>query len=128
MVCPSSTSHPLKALTETDGGVDILARVNGEEICRSDAVYGVYDAVKKVNGESWVTIKNMTICNDHAVKFKKSDTVVVETNYDLGLHPRYVLDSLIQLEDSANFSIVASSIMEAWESSWAHSPMLGLRR
>jgi hypothetical protein len=78
-------------LISSDGGVNILAKLNGQEICKSEAVYGIDNAIKKDDGESWVTIRNMTTCNDHPVKFNKGDTVVIEANYDFNLHPRYVL-------------------------------------
>lgn len=73
-----------------DGGVNIIAKLNGQEICKSEARYGVDDAIKTPDGESWVTIRNMTVCDGQPIKFKKGDTIVVEANYDFDLHPRYV--------------------------------------
>jgi hypothetical protein len=60
------------------------------EICKSEAMYGVDNAIQKTNGESWVTIRNMTVCINHPVKFKEGDTIVVEVAYDFDMHPRYV--------------------------------------
>jgi hypothetical protein len=73
-----------------DGGVNILAKLNGQEICKSEAKYGV-DTNKATDGESWVTIQNMTVCGQQPIKLKKGDTVVVEANYDFDLHPPYVI-------------------------------------
>jgi hypothetical protein len=73
-----------------DGGVNIIAKLNGREICKSEAMYGIDDAIKNTNDESWVTIRNMTVCDKHPIKLKKGDTIVVEANYDFDLHPRYV--------------------------------------
>jgi hypothetical protein len=77
-------------LTRVDGGVSIVAKLNGQVLCTSEATYGIDDTIKKANGESWATIRQMSVCSKSPVKLKKGDTIAVEANYDFDLHPRYV--------------------------------------
>jgi hypothetical protein len=86
-------------LTSVDGGVSIVAKLNGQVLCTSEATYGIDDTIKKANGESWATIRQMSVCSKSPVKLKKGDTIAVEANYDFDLHPRYVTSSQSNLTD-----------------------------
>jgi hypothetical protein len=96
-------------LTSVDGGVSILAKLNGQEICKSEAMYGT-NAVKNLDGESWLTIQSMSVCGQEPIKLKKGDTVSIEANYDFELHPRY-RHSTNRKPGFANVSLDANNIM-----------------
>jgi hypothetical protein len=70
-----------------DGGVNIIMRVNGKEICDSKALYGGPGHTRVgPNGEVWETINHMTHCRN-VTKVSKGDKITTEANYDVELHP-----------------------------------------
>lgn len=71
-----------------DGGIDIVLQVNGQTVCDSRASYGgVGHTAKTPDGKIWETIANSTTCLE-PIKVAKGDTVNMNANYDIELHPR----------------------------------------
>lgn len=69
-----------------DGGINIILKVNDKEVCNSRAVYGGPGHVTKIDGKVWETISESTYCN-HTVPVKKGDSIYMQANYDVELHP-----------------------------------------
>jgi hypothetical protein len=70
-----------------DGGVNIVLRINGKEVCNSKAVYGGPDhTTKTADGRLWETIRETSSCLE-PVKVQKGDQLDLQANYDTELHP-----------------------------------------
>jgi len=70
-----------------DGGIDILLKVNGKEVCDSTAAYGGEGHTgKTADGRIWETIRTTSTCED-PIKVVKGDKLYMEAHYDVGLHP-----------------------------------------
>lgn len=70
-----------------DGGVDVVVKVNGKEVCVSKAIYGGEGHTgKKANGETWTTLKEMSVC-DEPIKVAKGDQLSITANFDMEKHP-----------------------------------------
>jgi hypothetical protein len=84
-----------------DGGVSVVAKVNGMVVCESKATYGGADATAggmgghmrtvadpgpHEGGGGWETISEMSQCYG-PIEVKKSDLYELEANYDTVLHP-----------------------------------------
>jgi hypothetical protein len=65
-----------------DGGVGLSATINGKAVCNSKAIYGGIST----NAGDQGTIAAMQYCTT-PIKVKKGDTMTLEANYDLNLHP-----------------------------------------
>jgi hypothetical protein len=76
-------------LTSRDGGLNVAVKINGKEVCDSQAVYGGKDATSHhaSNTENWETISEMTSCYG-PIKVVKGDNMTLESNYDLEKHPQ----------------------------------------
>jgi hypothetical protein len=69
-------------LTPEDGGVSLSATINGKLVCDSKALYGGIST----NAGDQGTISAMQYCTS-PIKVKKGDTISLDANYDLELHP-----------------------------------------
>jgi len=69
-----------------DGGVNLIMKLNGKEICNSNAEYGGVESTLKDGDKEWNTINHMTYC-EGPVKVVKGDKLLLEANYDLESHP-----------------------------------------
>jgi hypothetical protein len=65
-----------------DGGVNLVAKVNGKVVCDSKAIYGGIS----MNSGDQGTISAMEYCFG-PIKVTKGDTMSLEAHYDLNLHP-----------------------------------------
>jgi hypothetical protein len=89
MVVPFQWNYTPAALLIhlTDGGVNFVFKLNGKEVCNSQAFYSAegvsYGADSKTG---WRTIERMEEC-PMAMKVVKGDKISLEANYDLDLHP-----------------------------------------
>jgi hypothetical protein len=71
----------------TDGGVNIVVKVNDKEVCDSKALYGGEGHTSTTaEGKVWQTIRETTECGK-GTKVKKGDKIFMQGNYDLDLHP-----------------------------------------
>jgi hypothetical protein len=60
-----------------DGGTNLTAKINGKEVCASKAIYTAEGV-----------ISDMEYCSPTPpIKVKKGDTIKLQANYDLDLHP-----------------------------------------
>jgi hypothetical protein len=66
--------------SSTDGGSNILMKINDKQVCDSQAIYG-----KSGTGD-WLTIDHMTLCTQ-PIKVSKGDRVTLEAYYDHETHP-----------------------------------------
>jgi hypothetical protein len=70
-----------------DGGTNLVVRINGKEMCDSQAIYGGSAATAKMeDGRVWETINHMTRCIN-PILVKKGDNMTIEANYDFAKHP-----------------------------------------
>jgi hypothetical protein len=69
-----------------DGGVDMVVKLNGKEICRSKAAYGGIGHEVEVGGEVMKTISGMSLCSN-ALEVAKGDTLSITANFDTKAHP-----------------------------------------
>jgi hypothetical protein len=77
----------------TDGGVNLILKINDKLVCDSKAEYGGEGHTSKTSdGKVWETIRATSTCED-PVKVTKGDKVYMQANYDVGLHPSYVFEA-----------------------------------
>jgi len=70
-----------------DGGVNLFLTVNDKVVCNSTAIYGGEGhTAKTADGKVWETINTSSYCNK-TIPVKKGDKIVMQANYDVGLHP-----------------------------------------
>jgi hypothetical protein len=71
-----------------DGGVNVAVKINGQQFCNSEAVYGGDKTrqSKDENGKSMATLSGQTDCPD-MVPVKKGDKLSISAYFDLGIHP-----------------------------------------
>jgi len=70
-----------------DGGVNIVLKINDQEVCNSKAVYGGEGHTSKTpDGKVWETIRETSSCYT-PIKVKKGDKFYMQANYDTELHP-----------------------------------------
>jgi hypothetical protein len=70
-----------------DGGVNIVFKINDKVVCDSKAIYGGEGhSSKGSDGQLWETIAESTSCMD-PIPVKKGDSVHMQANYDVELHP-----------------------------------------
>lgn len=60
----------------------MVATINGQEVCRSGAIYSGVSTTSGVQEE----LSGMQYCNKQ-IKVKKGDVVMLEANYDHVAHP-----------------------------------------
>jgi Stress up-regulated Nod 19 len=69
-----------------DGGVDMVVKINGKEVCRSIAEYGGPGHEMQVHGEVLKTISGMSLCSN-SVEVAKGDKLSITANFDVNAHP-----------------------------------------
>jgi Stress up-regulated Nod 19 len=70
-----------------DGGVDMSVKINGREICRSEARYGgPGHEGKNAKGEAISIIHGATMC-DEPVQVHKGDKLDIVASFDMEKHP-----------------------------------------
>ncbi|KAE9967906.1 hypothetical protein EG328_007910 [Venturia inaequalis] len=65
-----------------EGGTEVIATLNGVEVCRSGAIYSGPSTTPGDQG----ALSAMQYCNK-SIRVKKGDVMTLEANYDLELHP-----------------------------------------
>jgi Stress up-regulated Nod 19 len=69
-----------------DGGIDMVVRINGKEVCTSIADYGGPGHETEANGEILKTISGMSLCSN-AIEVAKGDKLSITANFDMKAHP-----------------------------------------
>lgn len=70
-----------------DGGDRIVLKLNGKEVCDSQASYGgERGTLVAEDGTKWSTISDMTVC-DKPIDVVKGDVMTITSVYDLTKHP-----------------------------------------
>ena len=88
----------------TDGGIDLVAKVNNVTVCDSHALYG---GISTNSGDKG-TISAMEYCFG-PIKVTKGDIISLEANYDLNEHPPRMQHGGGMAEEMALMSIFFAS-------------------
>jgi hypothetical protein len=96
-----------------DGGVDLMLKVNGKEVCQSRAAYGTagptpakgmgHGHQRRDQSEEYKTISEMSYCYGPN-KVSKGDKIELEARYDLEMHPPRVQHGGNMAEEMAIFA------------------------
>jgi hypothetical protein len=69
-----------------DGGLDLAVKINGKEVCRSEALYGgPGHEGKNKNGTPWTIIRGTTMC-DQPIQVHKGDKLDIAASFDMDKH------------------------------------------